>query len=121
MSLWIKTEKYHLGLQERAEAAEAEASLPVPSQVLSNGEFNPSPQNDVQRKVKSHILAEAEALAKKNNVSRRSFLRSAPSGQQIHRRECRSPRPLHRRHGPHTLPQSHFRTGSGTHTAAVHA
>lgn len=77
MSLWISTEKYHLGLQERAEAVEAEASIPVPSQVLSNGEFNPSPQNDVQRKVKSHILAEAEVLAKKNNVSRRAFLRSA--------------------------------------------
>jgi hypothetical protein len=77
MSLWIKTENYKLGLQERADDAEAEASLPVPSQVLSNGEFNPSPQNDTQRKIKSAILAEADILAKKNNVSRRAFLRSA--------------------------------------------
>ncbi|MEQ1714825.1 MAG: amidohydrolase family protein [Hyphomicrobium sp.] len=77
MSLWIKTEKYHLGLQEREESVEAEASIPVPTQVLSNGEFNPTPQNDMQRQVKSHILAEAETLARKNNVSRRSFLRSA--------------------------------------------
>ena len=77
MSLWIRTEKYHLGLQEKSEAAEAEAALPVPSQVLSNGEFNPSPQNDVQRKVKAEILAEAETLARRNNTSRRAFLRSA--------------------------------------------
>jgi hypothetical protein len=77
MTLRIRTEKYHLGLQEKSEAADAEAALPVPSQVLSNDEFNPSPQNDVQRKVKAEILAEAETLAKKNNTSRRAFLRTA--------------------------------------------
>ena len=74
MSLWIKTENYKLGLQDRDDT---EAALPVPSQVLSNGEFNPSPQNDVQRKIKAEILAEAETLSKANNVSRRTFLRSA--------------------------------------------
>ena len=77
MSLWIKTENYKLGLQDRAEAGEADAELPVPSQVLSNGEFNPPRQNDTQRKIKAEILDEAAAIAKRNNVSRRSFLRSA--------------------------------------------
>ena len=77
MSLWIKTENYKLGLQDRNEAAEVDNLLPVPSQVLSNGEFNPSPQNDTQRHIKAEILAAADTIAKKNNVARRTFLRSA--------------------------------------------
>ena len=74
MSLWIRKENYKLGLQDRDET---EGALPVPSQVLSNGEFNPAPENDTQRKIKAEILSEADVIAKKNNVSRRAFLRSA--------------------------------------------
>ncbi|MGL4397011.1 MAG: amidohydrolase family protein [Hyphomicrobium sp.] len=77
MSLWIKTEAYKLGLQDRNEPADVDAAVPVPSQVLSNGEFNPSPQNETQRKIKAVILEQASSLAAKNNVSRRAFLRSA--------------------------------------------
>ena len=74
MSLWIRKENYKLGLQDRDET---EGALPVPSQVLSNGEFNPAPENDTQRKIKAEILSEADVIAKKNNVSRRALLRSA--------------------------------------------
>lgn len=74
MSLWIKTENYGLGLQDRAESG---TEVPVPSQVLSNGEFNPSPQNDTQRKIKAEILDAADQIARKNGTSRRAVLRSA--------------------------------------------
>ena len=77
MSLWIKTEEYKLGLQDRTESGDIGGEIPVPTQVLSNGEFNPSPENDTQRKIKAQILEVAGELSKKNNVSRRNFLRSA--------------------------------------------
>ncbi len=77
MSLWIKTEEYKLGLQDRTESGDVGGEIPVPTQVLSNGEFNPSPENDTQRKIKAQILEVAGELSKKNNVSRRNFLRSA--------------------------------------------
>ena len=64
MSLWIKTEEYKLGLQDRTESGDIGGEIPVPTQVLSNGEFNPSPENDTQRKIKAEILEVADELRK---------------------------------------------------------
>ena len=47
---------------------------PVPTQVVSNGEYNPLPQTDHQKKVEGLIKELADVQAKRHNMSRRSFL-----------------------------------------------
>src|SRR5947209_18283488 len=47
---------------------------PVPTQIVSNGEFNPPPQTREQRRVESRINALAGDLAPRHGLSRRRFL-----------------------------------------------
>ena len=47
---------------------------PVPTQVVSNGEYNPLPQTDDQKKVEGLIKELADVQAKRHNLSRRQFL-----------------------------------------------
>lgn len=56
---------------------ENERELPIPTQLVSNGEYWPVPQNRRQRKIEDLTLAMADERARKLGVSRRSFLRSA--------------------------------------------
>jgi predicted TIM-barrel fold metal-dependent hydrolase len=58
------------------EPAEAER-LPIPTQIVSNGEYWPSPQTPTQRTVERLINVMAEERARKLGWSRRRFLRSA--------------------------------------------
>ena len=50
---------------------------PVPTQVVSNGEYNPLPQTDDQKKVEGLIKELADVQAKRHNISRRQFLASS--------------------------------------------
>jgi len=50
---------------------------PIPTQVVSNGEFTPLPQSEDQRRVEARIGSLADELAPKHGLSRRGFLSSA--------------------------------------------
>src|ERR1700756_3663162 len=61
----------------RTEPAERAAfSSPVPTQIVSNGEFNPLPQTTQQRRVEERIKEIADAIAPKLGLDRRQFLRT---------------------------------------------
>ena len=50
---------------------------PVPTQVVSNGEYNPMPQTEKQRQVEGLIKEYADKYSKYHGVDRRKFLQSA--------------------------------------------
>ncbi|MCZ6803909.1 MAG: amidohydrolase family protein [Proteobacteria bacterium] len=50
---------------------------PIPTQIISNGEFSPSPQTEQQQQVESRIKQLADELGKNQGLSRRQFLTSA--------------------------------------------
>lgn len=60
-----------------APAEQAAFRSPVPTQMISNGEFNPLPQTADQRKVESRIKELADKNGRRLGLDRRGFLRSA--------------------------------------------
>src|SRR4029434_9117162 len=58
-------------------AEQRDVASPIPTQVVSNGEFTPLPQSEEQRRVDAHIGALAGQLAPAHGLSRRGFLSSA--------------------------------------------
>ena len=62
---------------QRTASADTAFPAPVPTQIVSNGEFNPLPQTREQARVEHRIRALADALAPKHGVDRRRFLASA--------------------------------------------
>jgi predicted TIM-barrel fold metal-dependent hydrolase len=64
-------------LAELAPADEVAFRSPVPTQIVSNGEFNPLPQTQRQRQVEARIKDLAEANGARLGLDRRGFLRSA--------------------------------------------
>src|SRR6187549_1180213 len=58
-------------------AEHRDSGSPIPTQVVSNGEFTPLPQSEDQRRVEARIGDLAEELAPKHGLSRRGFLSSA--------------------------------------------
>ena len=50
---------------------------PIPTQVVSNGEFTPLPQSEDQRRVEARIDSLAEELAPRHGMDRRRFLTSS--------------------------------------------
>src|SRR5687767_8435127 len=61
---------------ERADVAEPLRS-PVPTRMISNGEYMPVPQTDQQRRVETRIEELADEASKRLGVSRRTFLGSS--------------------------------------------
>src|ERR1700730_13150295 len=62
---------------EQTEPAEVAAfRSPVPTQVISNGEFNPIPQTPQQRQVEARIKELADTTGGKLGLDRRRFLRT---------------------------------------------
>jgi len=56
-------------------ADEAEGfDSPIPTQMVSNGEYMPYPQTDKQRQVEARIKELADSASKKLGISRRKFL-----------------------------------------------
>ena len=50
---------------------------PVPTQIISNGEFNPLPQTPQQKQVEGRIRELADRHAKKQGLNRRAFLETS--------------------------------------------
>jgi uncharacterized protein len=63
-------------------AEEAAFPSPVPTQIVSNGEYNPLPQTESQKKVEGRIKEMADQYAHRLNMDRRTFLKSA-SGMAV--------------------------------------
>ncbi len=68
-------------LKRTVSAKEAFPS-PVPTQIVSNGEYNPLPQTEKQCQVEGRIKEMADKYAHKLNMDRRSFLKTA-SGMAV--------------------------------------
>jgi len=61
-------------LKRTAPAEVAAFRGPIPTQIVSNGEYNPLPQTEEQRKVEARVTQLASDLAPKHGLSRRKFL-----------------------------------------------
>ncbi len=59
---------------DQTDPAETAYPSPVPTQIISNGEFNPIPQTEQQRKVEARIKELADRYGKQQGLSRREFL-----------------------------------------------
>ncbi|MBM3217202.1 MAG: amidohydrolase [Candidatus Rokubacteria bacterium] len=64
-------------LQRVAPAETVTPRSPIPTQIVSNGEYNPPPQTREQRRVETRIDALAAALSRRHGMSRRRFLASS--------------------------------------------
>ena len=69
----------YLSERELAELAPADDAFeaPIPTQMVSNGEFNPLPKTPDQKKVEARLSELADSLGRKQGLDRRSFLRSS--------------------------------------------
>src|SRR6266542_3138106 len=61
---------------ERADIAEPLRS-PIPTRMISNGEYMPVPQTEQQRRVEARLEELATTASDKLGISRRAFLRSS--------------------------------------------
>jgi predicted TIM-barrel fold metal-dependent hydrolase len=71
---------HYLSDDELTRVAPAEQALsgtPIPTQIVSNGEFNPPPQTREQRRVEARIAELTAGLAPRHGLSRRQFLASS--------------------------------------------
>src|SRR2546427_227953 len=64
-------------LKRTAPAEVASFRSPVPTQIVSNGEFNPLPQTREQQRVEARIKELADDLGARNGMNRRQFLASS--------------------------------------------
>ena len=68
---WLSDEQ----LAQCAAADETDAyGMPIPTQIVSNGEYMPPPQTEGQKRVEARTLELADGAAKKLGMSRRQFL-----------------------------------------------
>jgi predicted TIM-barrel fold metal-dependent hydrolase len=63
-------------LQRTAPAETAAFASPVPTQIVSNGEYNPLPQTPEQARVEARIKDLADGLGRRHGMDRRRFLAS---------------------------------------------
>jgi hypothetical protein len=59
---------------ELADEAEDDLKSPIPTQMVSNGEYLPTPQTEEQKRVERRIRELSEVAARKLGMSRRQFL-----------------------------------------------
>jgi hypothetical protein len=64
-------------LRRTAPAELASFRSPIPTQIVSNGEFNPLPQTRDQQRVETRIKELADGLGRKHGMNRRRFLSSS--------------------------------------------
>ncbi len=70
----------HMSEEEYARCDPAETAAfksPVPTQMVSNGEYNPLPQTEQQAKVEALIKEMADIQAKRHGIDRRRFLQTS--------------------------------------------
>ena len=65
-----------VALCDRADVAEPLRS-PIPTRMISNGEYMPVPQTEQQRRVEARVEELATSASDKLGISRRAFLRSS--------------------------------------------
>ncbi len=70
---WFSEEQ----LDQLESAENDQLRSPIPTQMVSNGEYMPNPQTDAQRRVEARIQELAGEVSKKLGVSRRQFLAGA--------------------------------------------
>src|ERR671934_874040 len=58
-------------------AETASAATPIPTQIVSNGEYLPPPQSETQKRVEQRIMELADANSKKLGLSRRQFMQTS--------------------------------------------
>ena len=73
MSTWLSEREQRLV----AGAEAASAAMPIPTQIVSNGEYLPPPQSSTQKKVEARINELADMHGKRLGLSRRQFLHTS--------------------------------------------
>ena len=73
MSTWLSEREQRLV----AGAEAASAATPIPTQIVSNGEYLPPPQSATQKKVEARINELADLNGKQLGLSRRQFLHTS--------------------------------------------
>jgi predicted TIM-barrel fold metal-dependent hydrolase len=70
---------FYLSERELAELEPSENGFrsPIPTQIVSSGEFNPLPQTPAQKRVEARIKELADTYGARQGLDRRSFLRTA--------------------------------------------
>src|SRR6202049_130945 len=70
MASWLSDREMRLV----AGAEKASAATPIPTQIVSNGEYLPPTQGATQKRVEQRIIELADENAKKLGLSRRQFM-----------------------------------------------
>src|SRR5215475_12892345 len=72
MGSWLSEREQRLV----AGAEEASAATPIPTQIISNGEYLPPPQSPIQKRVEERINELADVNGRRLGLSRRQFMRT---------------------------------------------
>src|SRR5437763_15611427 len=59
-----------------ARAETASAATPIPTQIVSNGEYLPPPQSEMQKRVEQRIFELSDLNGKRLGLSRRQFMQT---------------------------------------------
>src|SRR3974377_264951 len=73
MGTWLSEREQRLV----AGAEVAAAATPIPTQIVSNGEYLPPPQSVTQKRVERRILELADVNGKRLGLSRRQFMQTS--------------------------------------------
>ena len=73
MGSWLSEREQRLV----AGAETASAATPVPTQIVSNGEYLPPPQSEAQKRVERRIFELADVNGKRLGLSRRQFMQTS--------------------------------------------
>ncbi len=73
MGSWLSEREQRLV----AGAETASAATPIPTQIVSNGEYFPPPQSETQKRVERRILELADDNGKRLGLSRRQFMQTS--------------------------------------------
>jgi predicted TIM-barrel fold metal-dependent hydrolase len=73
MGSWLSEREQRLV----AGAETASAATPIPTQIVSNGEYLPPPQTETQRRVQQRMFELADVHGKRLGLSRRQFMRTS--------------------------------------------
>ena len=73
MASWLSEREQRL--VEGAETASADT--PIPTQIVSNGEYLPPPQSEIQKRVERRTIELADENGKRLGLDRRKFLRTS--------------------------------------------
>jgi hypothetical protein len=72
MGTWLSEREQRLVVG----AETASAATPIPTQIVSNGEYLPPPQSEAQKRVERRIFELAEQNGERLGLSRRQFLQT---------------------------------------------